>query len=626
MLKSLPFILCSLLISYSVFAGDANDDVDNQIIKAAITKNDTESEETPENKPDTKTGKKSETKVDDEATLPSAKLATIDVTGVEDDLKKNIELHMPVTVPECTADRAEVKQFFTTVKKNLRKATRALGYYDAELVSGGSIVDNCWKLRLTVKPGKSTKVTSILTEVVGEGKNEKLFTDIIKKPPYSKGDVLNHQNYTDFKTKLSEAAQSLGYYDAEFEKHSIKVDPTTYRASVVLILNTGKRYQYGEITVDQELLSEKAMSKYILLKTGDPFFAEDLINQQQLLQRSGYFNLIKVEVLNEQAKNFRLPVVITLTAKKRNAYKFKVGYGSDTGARIAAEMNRRYLGKSGKQLKVKAQYSEKLPEFSVQLLNPRNNPDDNSLIYSIDLKKDSNDDIESHTLSVGATLVRKFGNGWVRTASIKAIKDKTQVDSEDETDAELLMFGVGLEKVVADSLLNPKDGWRLKLSLDSALEALLSDQDVTRLKVQAKGIKQVGPGRILARMNLGASIVSDFNSLPKSLRFFAGGSTSVRGYTFESLGEENDNGKVIGGKHLLDLSLEYQHPINDSWSAAVFVDAGNAFESWSDPGMKVGVGFGARWSSPVGPVRIDIGFPKDDFGDPHLHLSVGSDL
>ena len=614
MLKRLPFLLLSFFIASLVFAGDANDDADDVLVKTAIATTNDKSKDKPSEKTDDKDG------------VSSAKLATIDVTGVDNELKKNIELHMPVNVPECTADRAEVKQFFTTVKKNLRKATRALGYYDAELVSGGSIVDNCWKLRLAITPGKSTKVTSILTQVIGEGKNERVFTDILKKPPYSKGEVLNHQKYTDFKTQLSEAAQTLGYNDAEFEQHSIKVDPTTYSASIVLILNTGKRYQYGEITVDQKLLSDSAMAKYILLKRGNPFNAEDLINQQQLLQRSGYFNLIKVEVLNDQSKNYQLPVNITLTPKKRNAYKFKVGYGTDTGARVTAEMNRRYLGKSGKQLKIKAQYSEELPELSIKLLSPRNNPDDNSLIYSIDLKKDSNDDIESNTLSIGPTLVRKFQNGWVRTASLTAIKDKTQVDGEDTTNTELLMFGVGLERVVADSLLNPKDGWRLKLSLDTALEAVLSDQNVTRFKVQAKGIKQFGEGRVLARMNLGSTLVSDFDSLPKSLRFFAGGSTSVRGYDYESLGEENDNGKVIGGKQLLDLSLEYQHPISKSWSAAVFVDAGNAFESWDEPGLKVGVGFGARWSSPVGPVRIDIGFPKDDFGDPHLHLSVGSDL
>ncbi len=589
-----------------MLAGDANDDMDSYVVEQT-------------------TNIKNESTKDDESES-TLSLASIDVSGIDGELKKKIVLHMPVTIPECTADRAEVKQFFTAVKKNIRKAMRALGYYDAQLTSGGSVVDNCWKLRLKIKPGTQTKVTSILTQVIGEGKNEKLFTDILKKPPYSKGDVLNHQKYTDFKAQLSEAAQTLGYYDATFEQHSIKVDPLAYRASIVLILNTGKRYRYGDITVDQKLLSEKAMAKYILLKKGNFFNAEDLINQQQLLQRSGYFSLIKVDVLNEEAKDYQLPVVITLTPKKRNAYKFKVGYGSDTGARIAAEMNRRYLGKSGKQFKIKAQYAEKLPEFSIQLLNPRNNPDDNSLIYHIDLKKDSNNDIDSHSLSIGATLVRKFENGWVRRASLNAIKDRISVDGENETDAQLLMFSVGLEKIMADSLLYPKNGWRLKLSLDSAFKTVLSNQDVIRLEAQAKGIKKLGSGRVLSRINLGTSRVSDFNRLPKNLRFFAGGNTSVRGYAFEGLGERNKNNKLIGGKHLLDLSLEYQHPINDSWSAAVFVDAGNAFNNWNSADLKIGTGLGVRWRSPVGPVRIDVGFPKDNFSDPRLHLSVGSDL
>jgi len=124
-------------------------------------------------------------------------------------------------------------------------------------------------------------------------------------------------------------------------------------------------------------------------------------------------------------------------------------------------------------------------------------------------------------------------------------------------------------------------------------------------------------------------LVDDFDNLPKRLRFFAGGGNSIRGYAFESLGtvkEINGEDKVIGGKQLLNLSLEYQHPITDEWSAAVFVDAGNAFDDWSNYDVKVGVGFGARYRSPIGPVRIDIGFPKDDLKDPHLYLSIGSDL
>ena len=577
-------------------------------------------ETTPDNKTDTLKTKQSE------LNQKPLKLATIDVSGVADELKKNIELHMPVTIPECDADRGDVKLFFNTVKKNLRKASRALGYYDAEFTSGGSIVKGCWNLRLKVKAGRPTKIVGQEIQVIGEGKNEETFNTILKDLPYKIGDVLNHQFYSDFKSKLSEATQTLGYFDAEFDKHTIRIDPASYQAKVALILQTGPRYRYADVTINQKTLSNKAIEKYIILKTGQPFKAEDLIRQQQILQRSGYYKTIKIEVLHEQAANNRVPISIELASKKRNAYKFKVGFGSDTGARVSAELDRRWTGSKGRKLLIKTQYAQTLSGVSLQLVNPREKPEDNSLVYNIDWTKDSNDDVVGRSINIGAKLIRKRPSGWIQSASINALKDRTRVQGEDETQSTLLLFGVGLEKVKADSLIFPTDGWRLRLGFNAASEVLLSDQNVLQFTAQVKRVMPFGSGRLLGRANYGTTIVNDFERLPKSLRFFAGGGSSVRGYNFESLGELNANNRNRGGKQLIDLSLEYQHPINESWSAAVFADAGNAFDDFDDIDLKVGVGFGARWRSPVGPVRIDIGFPSDDFSEPKLYLSVGSDL
>lgn len=554
------------------------------------------------------------------------KLASIEVSGVTDELKKNIELHMPVTIPECNADRGDVKLFFNTVKKNLRKASRALGYYDAEFTSGGSIVNNCWKLRLKVTSGRPVKVVSQEIKVIGKGKNEDVFRTILKDLPYKTGDVLNHQNYSEFKTKLSEASQTLGYFDAEFEKHTIRIDPASYQARIFLVLKTGSRYRYGNVDVDQEKLSDKAIQKYLILKPGKLFKAEDLIKQQQILQRSGYYKTIKIDVLQDQIANQRVPISISLVAKKRNAYKFKVGYGSDTGARVSAELDRRWTGEKGRQLQIKTQYAQTLSGVSLRLVNPREKPEDNSLVYNIDWTEDSNDDVVGRSINIGGRLIRKRPNDWVQSASINALIDRTQVEGEQQTRSKLLLFGVGLEKVSADNLLFPTDGWRLKFALSAASEFALSDQNVVQFRANAKRIIKFGSGRLLARGNYGTTLVNDFERLPKSLRFFAGGGNSVRGYDFESLGEVNANNRNRGGKQLIDLSLEYQHPINESWSAAVFADAGNAFDDFKDTDLKVGVGFGARWRSPVGPVRIDLGFPTDDFGAPKLYLSVGADL
>lgn len=556
------------------------------------------------------------------------RLATINVSGIDSELKKNIELHMPVTIPECTADRGEVKQFFTTVKKNLRKASRALGYYDSEFRSGGKIVEGCWELRLRITPGRPVKVVSQKIRIIGEGSFEPKFIEILKKYPYKIGDELNHQKYTDFKTSLSDAASTLGYFDAEFSKHVIQVNPLTFQASITLTMNTGNRFRYGSINVDQEVLSDKTIQKFLILKQGAVYKTEDLISQQQLLQRSGYYKLIKIDVLHDQAKNNRVPVTITLKRNKRNAYKFKLGYGSDTGGRVSAEMDRRWTGSKGKKLNIKAQYAENLSGVSLKLITPRKNPEDNNLVFNLDLKQDRNDDVTSRSINIGGSFTNKRENGWIRKQSIGLLLDRTKAIGKKSNQTKLLLFGVGLEKTDADNLIYPSKGWHLKLSLKGAAKGLLSDQNVLQTEILAKRITTFGSGQFIGRIHLGASIVNDFEKLPKSLRFFAGGGNSIRGYTYESLGEPNpeSKGKVLGGKNLLNLSLEYQHPIIDEWSAAAFVDAGNAFNNWDDYKLKVGVGFGLRYRSPIGPVRIDIGFPKDDFKDPHLHLSIGSDL
>ena len=156
---------------------------------------------------------------------------------------------------------------------------------------------------------------------------------------------------------------------------------------------------------------------------------------------------------------------------------------------------------------------------------------------------------------------------------------------------------------------------------------MLSDQSLLQAKLQGKRLQTLSNnGKVIVQANLGTTLTDDLNEVPKSLRFFAGGANSVRGYGFESLGEKNADGEVIGGKHLLTSSVEYEHPLVDKWSAAAFVDAGNAFDDTSKLTMKVGAGFGVRWKSPLGPVRADLAVPKDDTSDVHFYFSLGPDL
>ena len=119
----------------------------------------------------------------------------------------------------------------------------------------------------------------------------------------------------------------------------------------------------------------------------------------------------------------------------------------------------------------------------------------------------------------------------------------------------------------------------------------------------------------------------DFFDLPASLRFFAGGDNSVRGYAYKSLSPKDENGDAVGGRHLIAASLEYEHPVvGEDWWGAVFADAGNAFDT-DQFQLKYAYGVGVRWYSPVGRLRVDLAFPSDTAEDSwRLHFGFGVDL
>jgi len=189
------------------------------------------------------------------------------------------------------------------------------------------------------------------------------------------------------------------------------------------------------------------------------------------------------------------------------------------------------------------------------------------------------------------------------------------------------MPGVDWTKLVADDTLRPSAGHRLNFELRGAADSLGSDTSFVQTAVSAKWIWSLpNAARILVRGSLGTTWADNFNELPPSVRFFAGGDTSVRGYEYDSLGPLDADGEVVGGSSLAVASVEYEHPVVPGWSVAAFVDSGNAFDG-SDLDARTGVGVGFRWQSPLGPIRVDVAKPLDgDDRGARLHISFGPDL
>jgi translocation and assembly module TamA len=166
----------------------------------------------------------------------------------------------------------------------------------------------------------------------------------------------------------------------------------------------------------------------------------------------------------------------------------------------------------------------------------------------------------------------------------------------------------------------------LQLSVRGASEGVLSDTSFIQPMVSGKWIYSFANStRLIARGSAGITSVTEFDKLPTSLRFFTGGDKTVRGYAYNVIGP-SVGGDVVGGKNLLESSLEYEVPVSEKWSIAAFADIGDAFDD--SPDYKSGVGLGIHWRSPIGPVRLDFGHALDQPPGKslRLHLTIGSDL
>jgi translocation and assembly module TamA len=167
-------------------------------------------------------------------------------------------------------------------------------------------------------------------------------------------------------------------------------------------------------------------------------------------------------------------------------------------------------------------------------------------------------------------------------------------------------------------------GWKADLRIRGA-SAPLSTVSFLQADIRAELALPLGErARVLTRTEFGTTYAGSLARLPPSIRYFAGGDRSIRGYALDELGPEDDNGEVVGGRHLAVGSIELERMIRGRWSLAVFLDAGGAFNDRSDPTYS-GVGVGARWHSPFGPIRVDLAVPLDDVQHSiRIHLGIGS--
>ena len=176
-------------------------------------------------------------------------------------------------------------------------------------------------------------------------------------------------------------------------------------------------------------------------------------------------------------------------------------------------------------------------------------------------------------------------------------------------------------KRLANDPQDPAEGIVAQLQLGGAAKALLSDQNFLRSYFRySQGIPLGKDDSLLLRGEVGITAAPSREGIPQDYLFRAGGSNSVRGYAYQSLGVR-EGSATLGGRYLLTLSAEYTHWLNSAWGLAVFADAGQAGDDRDVFKLAPGYGIGARWKSPAGPLAIDLAWGQRE-GELRLHFSL----
>jgi translocation and assembly module TamA len=555
----------------------------------------------------------------------SAAEPRIEIEGATSELQENIRASLPLARETCDSPEWRVRRVFKGSDKAIQRAARALGYYQASVEKDLKFDDGCWHARFRVDPGPPVIIEKADIRILGDGADDPELLEAARSEQVQTGKRLHHGRYKDLKASIEGRAAERGYFDGRFVQSEILVRPEASTADILIRYDSGERYRFGEIRLKQDAFAERFLERFVDVKSGDPYDSNALAALYRSLADSGYFTTVEVRPQLQEATDRRVPLEVRLVPRKRIAYRLGIGVATDTGPRLSASFENRRMNRLGHQFKAETRLSPVDSTLGAEYTIPLFRPHATRLGLGANLERKETDTSLSKSAKVRARVLGDRG-GWTENRRIEWVYERSTI-ADESSEVALLVPGIGWSRTVADNRLRPERGWRASLDVQGAYSALLSDLSFIQVNAKGKWIAPLGSGRFLTRAEIGATETSDFGRLPASYRFFAGGDQSVRGYAYESLGPEDADGDVVGGRYLATGSLEYEHPIKGSWGAAVFADAGNALNGLTGD-LKASVGAGLRWQSPVGPIRVDLAFPVSDSEADlvRLHFSMGPEL
>lgn len=560
--------------------------------------------------------------------LPTVASELVVVEGLEDPELANVLAFLGYEGQSCASPAWRLEGLFQRGPARIREALEVFGYFEPKIYANLDRDADCLRALYRVEPGARVRYGAVQVTVEGAAADAAHWRKLLSDSPLLVGAPLDQGQYERYKQRFANVARRFGYFDGEFVASEIRVYPERRSAEVTLSYSPGERYHYGEVVFEQSAIDEELVQRFVEFESGQPYSADDVSALYDAILLTGYFTLADIRTEPRSGDAPVVDVYVSATPSKASTYTAGVGYGTDTGPQVRLGYSNRRRNRAGHQWNVSGSASQVIKQAGATYRLPLDQPTAEWLSFEAGYRDEDAETLTSQQAKFGVQRLQRRGEAWLETQFIDVVNEDFEVANE-PGNLFYIAPGISWNRVQSTPVARPVDGYRLSLQLSGAAEALASDLSFLQTIASAKTILPLPAGaRLLARVELGATLVDDLQELPASLRFFAGGDFSVRGYDYKTLGPRDAAGEVLGGDNLLTASLEVDRLVSPNWALAAFVDAGNAFDSYADIDLQFGVGGGVRWFSPVGPIRVDLAFPlsaqtEDDF---RLHISLSPDL
>ena len=522
------------------------------------------------------------------------------------------------------------------VPSETRQALEPFGYYDPTIsVDAPRRGDEDERLTvvITVAKGEPVRVREADLQIEGEGGQDFYLQEDLDAFTPRPGQVFDHSLYEASKLRIVRRLLERGYFDADFTFRRVEVTRAERAADITLAWASGIRYDMGPTLFHQDYFRTGLLDQLVYWEEGSYFHQGRLDRLRESLVRLDYFSAIDVQPRVVDAVNGQVPIAVNLTLANRDVYTTGVSYGTESGAGVRLGLERRFVNARGHKLSAQLDYAQNRKSLLTQYRIPAFRWLDGWYAAALRGYDEQTEYIDTRRLELIASRSGEFSEQWTGIASLHALRERWSYDEIDRAGATIYQYStltypqLTAQYVGVDDRVFPRAGFSGSVALRGGVEGAGSDASFAQMRTVVRWYRGIGEdSRLLVRGEFGATSTSAPVSLPPSLRFFAGGDRSVRGYAFREVGPRLPNRFALGAKNVVTGSVEYERYLRGSrWGGAVFVDTGSAFDE--DPDFRTGVGVGLRWRSPVGPVRVDVARGLDDPDSSfQLYLNIGADF